>query len=795
MDYSKETKKMAPPQINNNTNQSPIVIPKPMVSGATDNPNAPQSGGVGTLSSLENDASYFPLLSKSPGFADAMLKVNQSGDFDNDSTMPISLVMQRNLRTLESSDLYKGAEPSKRIAYQLAFFKKYVEPITRSTGTKVDFKEWLKDRGQYWQYQVNPKAQAKNGLIPDGIKTALTGTKEQNASAREAFKAVGGGVASEVLHVGKTALETKRAFQEEYINALQNFKSVSKTFSLGNALMNPKIAPYMAPNIFSKEYTQVREGKSEKKLDDYLSASDWFMENGFKQNLTNKIMYGAGEISAQVPLFMATDGVAEGMGLNELFGLKEATGMHKVALRSLEAGAQGYLIGTAEGKKNPEKEGLTWGVGAVFLGTGGHQVSEYLAKPSYNYLGSLFGWGGGKLLTPLVEDAALQVKNRSAAASVSPVTTALVGSPKQKISAAVIQSLNDLTGGSFYKAPDIAKKKALTKLSKIAPEFADQISFIDKNVTGASAAQQLIKQRSAVPEFDEVLKKLEKISGKPSHETVADAMHQKEATNQFRRNSDKMVQEIFRSPETREMISKDLASKTGDINLGRRSSDIVPGAASIKSLEFGDNLSKHIDAQLDKMGLGKNKIQFEDRKHKMLFFLNVLQSENRSLGPTKERNKLFQVLLNKLQSDFPGEDGRLPNLLAMSDKIWSDMEQASKAGVMKEGEIFRYWRQHSKPGQSPFSWEVELSQKAAKTDIESAKAAKEVSQKTPEQEQEEKLKQAFAKSTEGKRDTNVMKSALEEKFPGKKFAELTTSEQSIVAQRAGEIAKELNKRK
>jgi hypothetical protein len=737
--------------------QGPLIIPKPLASGATDNPNAPQSGPVASFSSLENDASYFPLLSKSPGFADAMIKANQSGDFDNDSTMPLSLVMSRNLRVMEGSDLYKDATPQKRMAYQLAFFKKYVEPITRSTGTKVEFKEWLKDRGTYWQYQVNPAAQDKilGGLLP--IPKKVLKDVEKNINERNT--ALASGVASGVLHTLKAGEEAKRL-------AHQEFTRVTSELSLGSALLNPHIAPYVVPEIFNKEYLTLRESGKEQEIDQYLKDDKWVAENGYQQSISNKLLRGAGEMTVQIPAFMASDGLLEGLQVPEVLGMAEATGLKKIASRSIYNAAQGLLVGPTTGE-DPLKAARNFGLATLVI------------EPPMMFLSKLWGWGGGKLLSPMIDNAANAVKTKSVETVVSPVSTALAGSQKQKISAATVQSLNDLTGGNFYKATDVAKKQALAKLAKAAPELAEQISFIEKNAVGVDAAKDLVRQRASVPQLNDVLAKLEKASGKETHAAVAESLSAR-AQAQTIVKKGKSVADVLHG---REIIDPD----TGEV---------VPGAASAKSLEFGDNLSKHIDSQLTKLGLGKDKIQFERRGHKLLFYLNVLMTDNQRLGATKARNKEFQILLQKLQEEFPGEKGRLPNLISASDKVWNDIEQASKAGLMKEGEPFRYFRQHSSPGESPFSHEVKLLQQASKADDEAAKAAKITEQKTPEQIQDEKLKAAFAKGTTEKRDTNIMAQALQELFPGKKWTDLTDpTDQSKVARRAGEIAKELNKGK
>jgi len=752
---------------------------KPVTSGALDNPNAPQSslntGPIATFSSLQDDASYFPLLGKSPGFADAMIKANKSGDYDLKTTMPLPLVMNRNLRVLEDSDLYKNATPDMRIKYQAAFYKKYVEPLARSTKTNVPFDQWLKDRGMYWQYKTNPEKQNKpfHGLIPN----VLLDTKKE----KEQSDALSSGV----LH---TLLKTAEAIE----NATIKFKEVTKDLSLGAAMLNAEIMPHMGPIIMTPHYEDVRQKNDT--LQQYLKADEWIAQNGYKQNVSNRLLRSTGEMAGQIPAFMASDGLLEGFGVADLLGISQASKakgieaavkptaesmLKKIASKSVYNAAQGYLVGSLTGE-NATQSAKDFGVGTALIET------------PLLLFGKMFSWGGGKLINAMADKAGEAIKTGSIETKVSPVTTALAGSQKQKISAATVQALNDLTGGNFSKASDIAKKQALSTLAKKAPELANQTAFIEKTAIGADAAAELVRQRSSVPELDNVLKKMEAVSKSPTHETVANALHDSAKADMMRRLSDKWVKDVFSSDRVKNLIDKDIEKHTGVPT--RRATDIVPGAAGAKSLEFGENLSRYIDGKLEKLGMGK--VKFEQRKDKFLFFLNVLQTEQQQLGPSAERNKTFHILLNKLQEEFPGDQGRLPNLLQMSDKIWSDMDTLSKSGHMKEGEVFRYWRQHSRPGQSPFSWEVEATQQAAKKEEELARSAKEVSQKTPEEIQAEKEKALWAKAshTETKRDTNVMASALKELYPGKKIGELSSTELSKVAQRAGEMAKELNKK-
>ena len=732
--------------------QNSTAVPLPLSSGALDKPNASQNpasanNNLPVQIESQDTTDLFPLLSKSKGFTEAMAKADKSGSIDPATTLPPAMIMQRHLRTMENSDLYKDASAKDRIRYQAAFYKKYVVPAQKAANYKGSFQEWINDRGTYWQYKANPDKAQGSGFIPETIKTAPG--------------IISAGVADTTLRTHKEILARARDAQEKFIN-------VSKDLSLGSAMLNATIAPHMGPIIMDPEYIKVRESKHEQKIDDYINASENFGVNGFKHTLTNKLLYEGGKLGAQAPAFMVSGGLlGDVVKLPEILNLEKATGVTKLASRSIYNAAQGYLVGGVSGE-NPIKSAIGFGVGTIIF------------SPVETLFGKVWGWGGGKLTTALMDAAIKSHAEDAAESKVSSVATSLAGSQKQKINAAVIAGLNELSGGNFYKAPDAAKKIALSKLAAKAPQFADQISFIDKTIVGVDAARNLVRQREAVPELNNVLSQLEKISKQPTHESVADAVQKKTEFEDFVKSPEKAIDKLY----DREMLDPD----TGRL--------VAPGAAKAKSLEFGDNLTKHVDSQLAKVGLGKDRIQFESRGHKFLFYLNTLMSDQQRLGASKERNLEFNALLNKLHEEFP--KSTLPELIKKSDKIWSDVEQASKAGLMKEGEVFRYWRNHSSPGESPLAHEVQLLQKAQQADAALEESAKKVTQEgkgpmavkdipspvptfkkmlgmeTEEEVLNRKMKEATQKVS-GK-DTGKLEAATEQLFSGRKFNDLSGEE-------------------
>jgi len=102
--------------------------------------------------------------------------------------------------------------------------------------------------------------------------------------------------------------------------------------------------------------------------------------------------------------------------------------------------------------------------------------------------------------------------------------------------------------------------------------------------------------------------------------------------------------------------------------------------------------------------------------HKLLFYLNLLLTDQKSLGPSKERNKQFQFLLQHLNDRF--KDATLPDLIKMSDNLWTHIEQLTKAGIMEEGKPTRIFRQTElRPGESPFGHQVKLLREAQTKEI------------------------------------------------------------------------------
>jgi len=643
---------------------------------------------------------------------------------------------KNSLRMLEGSDMYKDADPKKKVALETLFFNRYVKPRSPS----MDLKEWLNGRGTVFQMQQKPDSDFSKYYLDTSHKVALS-------------------VAEGVTDVAK-------AGRDMYDSARQKFQNLKEQSGLGVALLNAELRPHMGPIIMTPEHYEVSHSNpnvpvlsqlSGMKLDELYKASKYAGENYYQDTMKDKALHITGKVVAQTPVFMATDGILdEGLGLDSLLNIKEATGIKGLASRSVYNGAKGYLIGKATGD-DPEASALG------FIGFG----------EAARLFGKMFVWGGGKLISSVLADTGVKAAGGAAETAVSPFSVAMGGSPKQKMTASVYKAAMEMTQGNFGKLSKDAQVEVLNKLASKSPELAQNIGLLDKTATGVVSAQDLVRQREALPEFNKLLTSLEKISGDATHQTIADSVARKEANQAIVNNPAQWAAKQLEGESRVESITRQGQPKAG-------SGTVAPGAARAKSLEFESNMTKRIDEQLTKVKLGPDKIQFEDRRHKFLFYLNVLMTEQKQLGPSKARNREFDHLVKHLQTMFPGDEGRLPNLIKASDKVWGDIENASKAGIKNDNEVFRYWRQHSLPGQSPFAHEQELLKKAQAADELAKQTDKLVSQRPVEEEerlakeQTEKLK----KETERTSSTHKqdLKGAVEKLFPGKKFEDLSAEQ-------------------
>ncbi len=400
----------------------------------------------------------------------------------------------------------------------------------------------------------------------------------------------------------------------------------------------------------------------------------WNKQHFDNKNIKDNLIQGAGNLVGQSPAFVLSEGILGKIGLDVLTSdtlLKGAPAIAKVGSKLLYNAANGYLVGHFT-DDDPYKSAAGFAIGGAIL------------EPFQKYVGKLLGLGGQRLLSQMLGSAKKAIAEKAVESEAPSAVVALAGSQKQKINAATIRMLNDLADGNYVRASKNVQANAIKKLAKIAPELEDQLSVISPNTQVAVQHKDIMSQRKISPTFDKVMTNLEKVSGTPAAKSL-------EEYNAIRTASAKIIKDIVK-------VNKQ-----------------VPGAASTNSYEFEDNLSKQIDNRLSKMGLGKDKYAWEDRGHKLLFALNILMTDNRVLGASKERNKLFDFTLKHLQQRYP--EMTTPQLIEMSDNVWSKIENLHKVGLFKDEGGNRIFRQSEfRPGQSPFSHEVELLQDAAKKD-------------------------------------------------------------------------------
>jgi len=104
-----------------------------------------------------------------------------------------------------------------------------------------------------------------------------------------------------------------------------------------------------------------------------------------------------------------------------------------------------------------------------------------------------------------------------------------------------------LTGGNFVKAPKWRQDQAISKLGKVAPEISGELGFINERIVEAKAASQTLKQRAMIPEFNDLLTKLEKVSGTPAPKAIAESVAKKAENRQ-------LVKRLHRQPAMQRLL-------------------------------------------------------------------------------------------------------------------------------------------------------------------------------------------------------------------------------------------------
>lgn len=767
----------------------------------------------------------FPLLSKSPGFEEAM---KEGEPTPKESTLPRDVQLQRNLYKMESSEFYKQADGPRRVRLQTAFYNKFVHPMVVMDKSKmrpetgfwtrfydwvglqnedqpITLQKWLQSRGKEW-LKDHPNPAMQTGDIS---KIGL-GEWKTMFSLESGFMNLPADAAHRVMDDWVKFNEEK-----DYINNFQN---------------NP-VGPHLLPKPHQEikklyHYNPELDGTT---LDEWMKISDWTSENYYRDRFYDKALRFTGENLPTIPLFMAGDEIFEVMGLPGRLGIVGKAGRPvfntlgekatyfaaQSGRQAILDGANGFLVGLVPAEKHPAEDAINMAVGGfllrpvlgavgIGLGKGWSGANKFVAR---TLLWSK-ALGGDKGVEEIVGQVAKDVINKEPHTRVTNAAVAMAGNQKQKVSLALFRALDEMSGGNFSKMPLEEKAKIIESVKKNFPNLAAEAGAIDENITLVQAKIDEEIFRAANPAANELLTNLEALDKEPTSATIAKDVADKEKATLLRNNADKPSEgkgasvKLFVTKRDEEAlrglgwIQRDIDKLTpeqvGDILNKKIPPPRGVGAARADSLEFSDNFSKHVDNRLDQLGLGKDKFTWESRGHKLLFYLNVLASDVAEKGPSLKADTESKLLMHQLNQEFPNKS--LEELLAMSDKLWTKIYDMEKQGLIKPGVPTKIWRQtHLEPGESPFAHEVDMVQKAAKQDADRRVVQHiERTDATRQQIEDENLRKAFAQSGDkgtGKVDTRIHADTTEQLFPGRRYEDLSPKEQSQVNQAAAKASK------
>ena len=366
------------------------------------------------------------------------------------TTLRADVIMHRNQSVLENSDYYKKASPEQKVKAHAYFYKRFVIPVNQQLGTNITMKDYIASRSTKKDPNTGEKVH-----------------QNQIANQTSTFDKVMTGVHHGVLGEVKAIADVTRA---------------------------------AIPPEYKKQDEQLWK--------DYEESDDHLVAGAFQDNLRDRVLQGVTTGLAQSPAFALTDGILGETGVSKILGpLSKAGGVGKIAAKSIEGAAQGYLVGSMTGDS-----------------PGWSAASFAVMNPAFSVLGKMFVWGGGKLITKTLTDAAENITKKEAEGAVAPPIVGLAGSQKQRIRAATVEAVRHLSDGKYWgEMNDSQKAFVMKKLAKQAPDMANEIATVDKVAAAYQSAKEVHEARIASPQLNNVLSSLEKLDGKPTHETVADA--------------------------------------------------------------------------------------------------------------------------------------------------------------------------------------------------------------------------------------------------------------------------------
>lgn len=339
-----------------------------------------------------------------------------------------------------------------------------------------------------------------------------------------------------------------------------------------------------------------------KELDPLIDYQKKWLTDHYNNSLISRAVNLAGEMYGQAPAYtIAGKVIKAGEGLMK--GIDSLEGLHEMAASSkkakfiydkLNTAASFYLGSRLAGasQRQAASEGISGGVGDALL----------------SFMGKILGVGGSKLLTAMAKAPTKAVGLENA-----PLDTV-----KGKVARASAKMMNELSQQLGYKDFwDAQSKNAGGKVydllkAKIS-EASKELSVHNRDLVGLEAAANLREARKN-PEFQKVESLIGDVKKEPTEKAVVDE-------------------------------TTDLAKA----RVGKLAFDSTVGAASSKSMAFEDNVSKAIK-RYPIVRYGLRNIVFEDRGHKMLATLALLDKAPQ----TAPREKLKNFMLQHLKERYPG---------------------------------------------------------------------------------------------------------------------------------------------
>lgn len=401
----------------------------------------------------------------------------------------------------------------------------------------------------------------------------------------------------------------------------------------------------------------------------------------FADTLKDKSVSAAGDIAGTLPSFELAEGLAGPFKLSEIVGDIASSAAKapivKFASNLIHDATNGYLVGKLQGA---DSQAGTF----ASLGLAGRGIS----KAGKAFMSRLISTGGTNMVAEVINQTEEAIKDKSPEIRSFAEMVHQAGSQKQKLSAAAYKLINEhVPSGKYYQDLSREMREGVIKeIAKISPDAAKEAVVWNRKLVEISDHSQIQAHRKLSPAFNDLMSKAESISGEPAAKTIVEAKGQ----------------EIKQSETVKKLIK---ASTARMEKASKAPLSASVGAAKADSPEFESGMTKRIDAELKLHGLGD--IEWEDRGHKFLAFMNVMIKQNELHGPSQLRDKLFTLANDHLNNLLPNTT--LSQRMEMSDNLFKKLQMMKETGIWKEGQKTRFWRQSFlETGKSPFRHDAEL---------------------------------------------------------------------------------------